>query len=171
MASTNFDDNTRKRFTGGRFGVGAKATNAWSDWFRVRTLHAASGLEYEQTWSENMVKKTKAVVKQQKKGKKGWTEIRWLPDYKRFGLDGLDEDTRACMEMRVYDLCACTKESIKVSLNGRVLPVRHGQTRTDTDAQTHTQTDRQTHTHTHTQTHKHTNTHTHTETDAAGLGA
>ena len=56
MASTNFDDNTRKRFTGGRFGVGAKATNAWSKSFCVRTFHAKSGLFYQQTWSDNMVR-------------------------------------------------------------------------------------------------------------------
>eukprot|EP00960_Hanusia_phi_P074027 768137-Hanusia_phi.AAC.13 len=48
MASTNFDDNTRQRFTGGRFGVGAKATNAWSKLFTVNTFHAKSGVEYEQ---------------------------------------------------------------------------------------------------------------------------
>ena len=51
MASTNFDDDTRQRFTGGRFGVGAKATNAWSKWFEVTTLHEASGMTYNQTWS------------------------------------------------------------------------------------------------------------------------
>jgi hypothetical protein len=124
MASTNFDDDTRKRFTGGRFGVGAKATNAWSKWFRVTTKHAASGMVYNQTWSDNMVHKTKATVVKDASGDKGgFTEIRWLPDYKRFGLtEGLDDDTYACMVMRVYDICACTKETIKVTLNGSPLP-------------------------------------------------
>jgi DNA gyrase/topoisomerase IV subunit B len=124
MASTNFDDDTRKRFTGGRFGVGAKATNAWSRWFRVTTKHAASGMVYNQTWTDNMLHKTSPSVVKDKSGLKGgYTEIRWLPDYKRFGLtEGLDEDTYACMVMRVYDLCACTRESIKVTLNGMALP-------------------------------------------------
>jgi hypothetical protein len=124
MASTNFDDDTRKRFTGGRFGVGAKATNAWSKWFRVTTKHAASGMVYNQTWSDNMLHKTKATVVKDTSGSKGgFTEIRWLPDYKRFGLtEGLDDDTYACMVMRVYDICACTKETIKVTLNGAPLP-------------------------------------------------
>ena len=189
MASTNFDDNTRKRFTGGRFGVGAKATNAWSKSFCVRTFHGKSGLFYEQTWSDNMVRpapraprpepgaarmalrtrsrgrqetKSAPVVEDQGKQKQGWTHITWTPgesssrpfastaraqcrqvphhptsdrapsaetgaraDYKRFGMSrGLDADTYACMQMRVYDLCACTRESIKVTLNGTPLPFK-----------------------------------------------
>ena len=103
MASTNFDDNTRKRFTGrrvldcgaawvcfccaasckschtavlspplsdstrvrvpgGRFGVGAKATNAWSTSFEVATLHAESGSTYSQTWTNNMATKSEPRV-------------------------------------------------------------------------------------------------------------
>lgn len=68
-----------------------------------------------------MERKSEAVVTKSKG--RGYTEIRWLPDYARFGMvDGLDEDTYACMVMRVYDLCACTRESIKVKLNGVPLP-------------------------------------------------
>lgn len=125
MASTNFDDNTRKRFTGGRFGVGAKATNAWSEWFEVSTLHAESGMTYRQTWSNNMVNKTEALVTNGPPKSNGWTCIRWKPDYKRFGMaEGLDHDTLQCMTMRVYDLCACTRTNIRISLNGRSLPFR-----------------------------------------------
>ena len=55
--------------------------------------------------------------------KSGWTHITWIPDYARFGMqDGLDDDTYACMTMRVYDLCACTREQIRVTLNGVALP-------------------------------------------------
>ncbi|EKX44879.1 hypothetical protein GUITHDRAFT_139486 [Guillardia theta CCMP2712] len=95
MASTNFDDNTRQRFTGGRFGVGAKATNAWSKEFTVKTFHAKSGVEYEQTWTDNMLHKTKPKVAMinlyvdlnvieiqlvnHEPAKKGWTCISWIP--------------------------------------------------------------------------------------------
>ncbi len=37
---------------------------------------------------------------------------------------GLDHDTLQCLTMRVYDLCACTRANIRVSLNGRTLPFR-----------------------------------------------
>ena len=125
MASTNFDDNTRKRFTGGRFGVGAKATNAWSTSFEVSTLHAESGMTYSQTWSQNMATKSAPIVTQGAAKSTGFTCIRWTPDYKRFGMpDGLDFDTLQCMTMRVYDLCACTRGNIRIQLNGRPLPFR-----------------------------------------------
>ena len=52
-----------------------------------------------------MERKSQAVVDRGRKGRRGFTEIRWLPDYARFGLtEGLDADTYACMVMRVYDL-------------------------------------------------------------------
>ena len=123
MASTNFDDTTRKRFTGGRFGVGAKATNAWSKKFCVSTFHASTGKMYTQTWYDNMERKDPPNVIKKAPSKSGWTHITWIPDYARFGMqDGLDDDTYACMTMRVYDLCACTREQIRVTLNGVALP-------------------------------------------------
>ena len=125
MASTNFDDTTRKRFTGGRFGVGAKATNAWSKLFCVSTFHASTGKLYTQTWYDNMERKSAASVITKAPQKSGWTHITWIPDYARFGMqEGLDDDTYACMQMRVYDLCACTREQIRVTLNGVPLPFR-----------------------------------------------
>jgi DNA topoisomerase-2 len=125
MASTNFDDTTRKRFTGGRFGVGAKATNAWSKRFCVQTCHASTGKHYLQTWYDNMERKDPPNVVKNAPSKSGWTQITWTPDYPRFGMqDGLDDDTYACMTMRVYDLCACTREQIRVTLNGVALPFR-----------------------------------------------
>ena len=55
----------------------------------------------------------------------GYTRITWTPDYARFGMeDGLNHDTLQCMTMRVYDLCACTRANIKITLNGRPLPFR-----------------------------------------------
>ena len=54
-----------------------------------------------------------------------------LQDYERFGMmEGLDNDTRACMTMRVYDLCACTRENIRV----KPIPTSSGYQKNETFA-------------------------------------
>ena len=80
---------------------------------------------YTQTWSNNMAAKSAPVVTTGQRRANGWTCIRWTPDYNRFGMpDGLDHDTLQCMKMRVYDLCACTRSNIRITLNGETLPFR-----------------------------------------------
>lgn len=58
-----------------------------------------------------------------KKGEE-WTKITFTPDLKRFGMNGIDDDTYALMTKRVYDM-AGTVRDIKVTLNDERLKVKN----------------------------------------------
>ena len=55
---------------------------------------------------------------------KPYTKITFKPDYERLGISGLTPDMVALIKKRVYDIAAVTDKSIKVKLNGSVVPVR-----------------------------------------------
>lgn len=114
-------------FSGGMNGVGIKLANICSDptaGFTVRTLHPDTKKSYEQTWTGHMSETTGPSVKASS-NKRGWVEVCFTPDYARFGetlplTEGIVEMLRA----RVYDACACTPPNVKVSLDGRPIPIR-----------------------------------------------
>ena len=90
LTSENFKDGTEKKVTGGKNGYGAKLTNIFSDWFTVESVDSKEKLLYKQTWTENMEKKGEPIITEYKG--EPYTKITFLPDYKRFGVEGLTED-------------------------------------------------------------------------------
>ena len=54
--SSNYDDNGKKRLTGGRNGFGAKLNNIFNKKFRVVTTNAVTKKKFVMTWSNNMKK-------------------------------------------------------------------------------------------------------------------
>ena len=127
LSGTNFDD-SEARFTGGRNGVGIKATNTWSKWFEVDIADARVGLRFKQRFEDNMaVRRDPVLSKMARKGSS--TSVRWLPDYERLGMggvarDGLDDGVRRLLEARAYDACVCTGSRVAVYLNGERLGLR-----------------------------------------------
>jgi DNA topoisomerase-2 len=121
--STNYN-REEKRIVGGKNGYGVKVIFIWSADATVETVDHTRGLKYVQQFSNNLdvihpPKITKA------KSAKPYTKITFLPDYARFGLPaGLSDGMRAVMHRRVYDIAAVTDPSVKVKLNGVLLPVR-----------------------------------------------
>jgi DNA topoisomerase-2 len=114
LTSSNYDDNQQK-VTGGRNGYGAKLCNVFSTEFTVETVDSKQKKKYKQTWSENMSKMGKAKITDFKSGD-DYTKITWKADYKRFGMDGIDDDFEALIKRRTYDM-AGTLRGIKVYLN------------------------------------------------------
>ena len=45
----------------------------------------------------------------------------WLPDYKRFGMDGLEAEVRDLMVKRVYDIAGITDKETKVYFNDKLI--------------------------------------------------
>ena len=88
--------------TGGRNGYGAKLANIYSTEFIVETCDAKSLKKYKQVFSNNMSVKGKPKITDNKKGDE-WTCITFKPDFARFGMEGIDDDTEALMMKRVYD--------------------------------------------------------------------
>lgn len=106
---------------GGRNGLGAKLTAIYSEMFTVET---ADGIKVFTQVSHNNLTKVDEPKVLSKKRKTGYTRITFLPDYKRFGIEGLTDDMRTLFEKRVIDAAAWTPSSVSVKLNGRKLPTK-----------------------------------------------
>lgn len=114
LTSSNYNDDQQK-VTGGRNGYGAKLCNVFSTEFTVETVDSKQKKKYKQTWTENMSKMGKAKITDQKSD--DYTKVSWKADYKRFGMDGIDDDFEAMVKRRTYDM-AGTLRGVKVYLNG-----------------------------------------------------
>jgi DNA topoisomerase-2 len=115
LTSSNYDDNQQK-VTGGRNGYGAKLCNVFSTQFTVETVDSKQKKKYVQTWTDNMSNKGKPKITELKKGD-DYTQVSWTADYKKFGMDGIDDDFEALIKRRTYDM-AGTLGGMKVYLNG-----------------------------------------------------
>ena len=122
LTSENYDD-TMKRTTGGRNGYGAKLANIFSTKFVVETLDTNSGKKYVQEWTNNMRSKSKPSISNSS-AKKGYAKFTFWPDFSRFGMKDLEQDTIDMFKKRAYDVCACTKSSVSVYYNGNQLSVK-----------------------------------------------
>ncbi len=113
LTSTNYDDD-EKRKTSGRNGVGIKATSIFSSKFWLNLFNPEYGI-YKQNWSNNMFNKEPPVIDTKKshypkhEGKTGYTQVSWIPDFKRFGMDGIDDEFMAVMNKTVYDYALIAK--------------------------------------------------------------
>lgn len=121
LTSTNYDPGEEKLW-GGKNGYGAKLANIFSQEFIVETVDHRRGLHYKQRFYDNMKKKEAAKVKSFKKAP--YTSIRFLPDYKRFGLEGMTDDLFQLFQKRAYDACATTDSTVTVSFNDQKLEAK-----------------------------------------------
>jgi len=111
-AGSNFDD-SEERNTAGTNGVGASLSNIFSSKFIVETADGKK--QFHQMFSDNMHKKTEPKVKP---SNKSFTQISYIADYKRFGLNGIDDITYQLIEKRVIDLAGCNQK-IKFTFCGK----------------------------------------------------
>ena len=114
LTSSNYDDDQQK-VTGGRNGYGAKLCNVFSTEFILETSDSRSKKKYTQTWTNNMTNMGKAKITDNKGD--DFTKVTFTPDFKKFGMTGMDDDFEALVKRRVYDL-AGTSKGVKVYLNG-----------------------------------------------------
>ena len=121
LTSTNYDPSQEKLW-GGKNGYGAKLANIFSEEFTVETVDHRRELYYKQRFYQNMKKRDVAKVKSFKK--QPYTTIRFLPDYKRFGLDGMSDDLFQLFRKRAYDACATTDATISVYFNDTKLEAK-----------------------------------------------
>jgi DNA topoisomerase-2 len=121
LTGSNYDDEEAKT-TGGRNGYGAKLCNIFSTEFTLETQDTKNGKRYKQTWTDNMSKMGKAKITTSKSS--DFTRVTFTPDFKKFKMDGMDDDLEALFKRRVYDLAGTTK-GVTVSLNGTRIKVQH----------------------------------------------
>lgn len=120
LTSSNYDDN-EERYVGGKNGFGAKLTNIYSKEFTLETVDSQRKKFYKRTYYNNMFKSNAEVIKNS--NKTPYTTISFIPDYQRFGLEGITEDFILLMEKRAYDLSACTDNSVKVWFNDNLIEI------------------------------------------------
>ncbi|KAL1837108.1 hypothetical protein VTJ49DRAFT_4288 [Mycothermus thermophilus] len=120
LTGSNYDDNEKKT-VGGRNGYGAKLTNIFSQRFTIELQDSKNGKRYKQTWTDNMGNMGPAKITSNKSS--DFVRVSFLPDYKRFGMEGgIDDDLEALIYRRTYDM-AGTVSGVKVYLNGEHLKV------------------------------------------------
>jgi DNA gyrase/topoisomerase IV subunit B len=115
LSGSNYDD-SQQRIGAGVNGLGVKLGNIYSKRFVVETIDSEKGLKFVQEFSENMEQRSKPKVT--KASGKSYTKITFLPDYARFHMSGLENDTTLLINKRVYDCIACTNKTVNVFLNG-----------------------------------------------------
>jgi DNA topoisomerase-2 len=113
-AGSNFDD-TESRSWAGTNGVGSTLTNIYSKEFSISTCDGK--MQFNQTFSNNMRKRSVAKTK---KSTKNHTEIKYLVDFDKFGMTGIDNEHFRMIEKRVYDIAACNT-SLKIYFNGKLI--------------------------------------------------
>jgi DNA topoisomerase-2 len=118
LSGSNYDD-SEKRIGSGLNGLGVKLANIYSKRFVVETVDASAGLKFTQEYSDNMsvVNKPKVV---KSKGN-SYTKIIFTPDYQKFGMNDLEDDTISLMQKRVYDCMVCTNKDVGIYFNGEKL--------------------------------------------------
>lgn len=117
--SSNYEE--KGKIVGGRNGLGAKATNIYSQHFNVEVVDAKRMTKFTQDFYNNMYKRDEAKIEKLKGKQKSYTQISFTPDYKRFGVEKLSDDMLNLFKKRVYDLAAVT--NIKVYLNDTLITV------------------------------------------------
>jgi DNA topoisomerase-2 len=118
LSGSNYDDSTA-RTGAGTNGIGSKTTNIFSKKFTVETIDSNTKKKFVQEHSENMTQKTKAKITSN--SGKSYTKISFVPDYEKFEMNGLEDDTILLIKKRAIDTIACTNNNIQVFLNGEKL--------------------------------------------------
>lgn len=118
LSGSNYDD-SQQRTGAGTNGLGSKASNIYSKKFIVETVDSDTKKKFIQEFSENMSERTKPKITSSQV--KSYTKITFVPDYPRFKMKGLEEDSILLMRKRVLDCMACTGTNVNIYLNGEKL--------------------------------------------------
>jgi DNA topoisomerase-2 len=116
-AGSNFDDSEGRTWAGTN-GVGSSLTNIFSKEFSISTCDGKNS--FLQVFSNNMRDRTTPTVK---RNKVNHTCIKFLPDYEKFGLNGLDEFNLDMIKKRVVDIAGCNP-SLKIYLNDELIKIK-----------------------------------------------
>lgn len=98
---SNFDD-SEDRIVVGTNGVGSTLTNIFSKEFRIETCDGKK--RFTQVFTDNMSTRTEPVIKPEKKG---FTEVSYIADFEKFGMENIDESSMRMIQKRLYDIAAC----------------------------------------------------------------
>jgi DNA topoisomerase-2 len=123
LTSSNYND-TEKRTTGGKNGLGSKVCSIFSNSFIVEIIDAKNKKKFVQKWSNNMSEVSKAKVSDSAI-KKSHVKVTFYPDLKRFGLEALDDTHLKLFYRRCIDMAGTTDNKVKVYFNDTKIEVNN----------------------------------------------
>ena len=124
LTSTNYDKNKegKESVVSGVHGLGVKLCNVFSKEFSIDLVDHRRKRHYTQKWTQNMLEKEDPSIKYC--AKLPYTHVTFLPDYKRFGLEGMTDDMYALIQKRAFDACACTDNSVNIFFNDQKIEIK-----------------------------------------------
>jgi DNA topoisomerase-2 len=122
LTSSNYDQEVDKLW-GGKNGYGSKLANIFSKEFIVETVDHRKKKIYTQKFSDNMKITEEPVIKAY--SKTPYTKIRFLPDFKRFGLSGFTDEIYDIFHRRGLDAAAITDITVSVFFNEEKLDIKN----------------------------------------------
>ena len=118
LSGSNYNDNDT-RTGAGTNGLGSKVVAIYSKKFIIETIDSDEKRRFIQEFTDNMENRTKPKVTNN--SGKSFTKITFIPDYSRFEMSGLEDDTILLIRKRVLDCIACTNSNVQIYLNGERL--------------------------------------------------
>lgn len=119
LTSSNYTEG-RETETIGTFGIGAKATNIFSRYFKLESYDGTKKILFTQEWNDNMSKVTDPVFTKDTSNV-SFVRISFIPDLKRFNMTSIDADIIKMFKKRLLDLAAiCPGLSVSFSFNKHV---------------------------------------------------
>ena len=121
LTSGNYNKEEEK-ITGGKNGYGAKLTNIFSTYFKIETVDRHRKLKYAQVYRDNMSIKEEPLIETYKEAP--FTRITFIPDYKRFCLEGMSEDLELLIKKRAVDMFACSRGQLDIYFNNEKIALK-----------------------------------------------
>ena len=120
LTGSSYNDE-EERMIAGRNGLGIKLCNIFSSSFQVKGYDPSSNKLFTQTWTNNMLTAGKPKIATSRRVR-GYTQVTWTPDFKRFGLKKYTKDIIQLYTRHVLDAAMLSK--VNVYLNGELIPVK-----------------------------------------------
>jgi DNA topoisomerase-2 len=97
----------------GVHGLGVKLVSIFSSEFQVSVRDARTGSTYDQTWREQMTKRTDPKVRIHDKPIAGFVDVRFSPVP---ALGALTDDVRGLMAKRALDVALAARPGVRVEV-------------------------------------------------------
>ena len=120
LSGSNFDD-TKERFTGGRNGIGIKATATFSKEFDIDISDIKS--RYYQKAKNNLLNISNPVVKKIK-DKQEYVNIKYWPDLEKFNMTEIDDDSISIILRRILESCVYCGKKVNIYFNDVLVNVK-----------------------------------------------
>jgi len=121
LTSSNYDKDEIKH-VGGKNGYGAKLANIFSVKFTITTVDKNKNKKFSMSFYDNKKRKDKPTIT--KYTSKPFTQIDYIPDFKRFNIEGISDDMMELMKKRAFDMAACSGNDLNIFFNDEKIDCR-----------------------------------------------